>query len=138
MWIRDRWVPYPFQNNIWRLPEDECLACLEGLLEVHTDRERRPAPASFRDWLLAGFGQGLCETFMFPYNRKVWAWPPEQLDTGWMGERVATVDLPRVLRNLVFRRDDVAWGPNSTFRFPLHGGTGAIWKSVSVICRNGS
>jgi protoporphyrinogen oxidase len=23
VWIRDRWVPYPFQNNIWRLPNDD-------------------------------------------------------------------------------------------------------------------
>ena len=21
VWMRDRWIPYPFQNNIWRLPE---------------------------------------------------------------------------------------------------------------------
>ncbi len=34
-------------------------------------------------------------------------------------------------RNLVHRRDDVNWGPNSTFRFPLSGGTGAIWRAVS-------
>ena len=130
VWMRERWIPYPLQNNIWRLPEDELLACLEGLLEVHAGRDHHPAPADFRDWLLAAFGRGLCEAFMFPYNRKVWAWPPERLDTGWMGERVATVDLPRVLRNLVYRRDDAGWGPNSTFRFPLAGGTGAIWKAV--------
>jgi protoporphyrinogen oxidase len=47
-----------------------------------------------------------------------------------MGERVATVDLARVLRNLVLRQDDVAWGPNSTFRFPRYGGTGAIWRAI--------
>src|SRR5574339_186229 len=49
-----------------------------------------------------------------------------------MGERVATVDLRRILSNLVERRDDVSWGPNSTFRFPLHGGTGAIWTAVAA------
>jgi len=101
----------------------------EGLLELATRREQ-PPPASFRDWLLAGFGPGLCDTFMFPYNKKVWAYDPAKLDVGWMGERVATVDLARVLRNLVLRRDDVGWGPNSTFRFPRHGGTGAIWQAV--------
>lgn len=131
VWIRDRWIPYPFQNNIWRLPKDELVACLGGLLDL----QRSPptgAPKSFRDWLLAAFGAGLCDTFMFPYNRKVWAYDPSQLDVGWMGERVATVDLKRVLGNLVMRRDDVGWGPNSTFRFPLHGGTGAIWRAVAA------
>ena len=130
VWMRDRWIPYPFQNNIWRLPQDELVACLNGLLDLQQSA-RNGAPETFRDWLRAAFGTGLCDAFMFPYNRKVWAYEPSQLDVGWMGERVATVDLKRVLRNLVARRDDVSWGPNSTFRFPLHGGTGAIWRAVA-------
>jgi protoporphyrinogen oxidase len=129
VWMRERWIPYPFQNNIWRLPDDDLVSCLEGLVEIQGDQSV-PPPASFREWLQASFGRGLCETFMFPYNRKVWAYDPEKLDVGWMGERVATVDLARVLKNLVFRRDDIGWGPNSTFRFPLTGGTGAIWRAV--------
>jgi protoporphyrinogen oxidase len=130
IWMRERWIPFPLQNNIWRLPEDELMTCLEGLLDVYVHRKDQGPPASFRDWLLTTFGRGLCETFMIPYNKKVWAYEPDRLDVGWMGERVATVDFPRVLRNLVFRRDDVGWGPNSTFRFPLRGGTGAIWRAV--------
>ena len=55
---------------------------------------------------------------------------PSKLGVGWMGERVATVDLARVRANIEARRDDVGWGPNATFRFPLHGGTGAIWRSL--------
>ena len=50
-----------------------------------------------------------------------------------MGERVATVDLQRIRENVALRRDDVSWGPNSTFRFPLDGGTGAIWRAVSSL-----
>lgn len=129
VWIRDRWVPYPFQNNIWRLPHDELIACLNGLVELQG--APRNTPKSFREWLLGSFGSGLCDTFMLPYNKKVWAYDPSKLDVGWMGERVATVDLKRILANVVLRRDDVSWGPNSTFRFPLYGGTGAIWKAVA-------
>ncbi len=131
VWMRERWLPYPLQNNIWRLPKDELSACLDGLLEIHSRAATAPKPRSFREWLLAGFGAGLCDTFMFPYNRKVWAYDPGTMDVGWMGERVATVDLSRVLRNVVHQRDDVGWGPNSTFRFPKHGGTGHIWQSVA-------
>ncbi len=132
VWMRERWIPYPLQNNVWRLPEVELMSCLEGLLEIYKRSQPNRLPlASFREWLLASFGPGLCDSFMFPYNRKVWAFDPAKLDVGWMGERVATVDFPRLLRNLVFRHDDVGWGPNSTFRFPLRGGTGAIWKAVS-------
>lgn len=130
VWMRERWVPYPFQNNVWRLPPDDLQACLEGLVDLATDPPGGK-PRAFDEWLLRQFGRGLCDVFMFPYNFKVWAYPPSQLDVGWMGERVATVDLKRILANVAHRRDEVSWGPNSTFRFPLRGGTGAIWRAVA-------
>lgn len=130
VWMRERWIPYPFQNNIWRLPDDELVKCLTGLVDVQRSCHDTP-PANFGEWLQRSFGDGLCDTFMYPYNRKVWAYPPSELGVGWMGERVATVDLARILTNLVERKDDVSWGPNATFRFPLRGGTGAIWTSIA-------
>jgi protoporphyrinogen oxidase len=132
VWMRKRWVPYPFQNNIWRLPPDELSRCLEGLVAIQCREREAPSPANFAEWLQRSFGAGLCDTFMYPYNYKVWAYPPEKLGVGWMGERVATVDLERVLRNLAHRRDELSWGPNATFRYPLHGGTGAIWDALAA------
>lgn len=133
--MRDRWIPYPFQNNVWRLPEDEFRACLSGLEALHGRTERRK-PATFREWLVASFGTGICDSFLLPYNRKVWAYDPSILNVEWVGERVPTVDLPRIRENARLQRDDVSWGPNSTFRFPLHGGTGAIWRALSNLLPN--
>ncbi len=53
------------------------------------------------------------------------------MSSSWVGERVATVDLKRILRNIIEGRDDLSWGPNATFRFPLHGGTGRIWQAMA-------
>jgi protoporphyrinogen oxidase len=132
VWMRERWIPYPFQNNIRRLPADEMQACVEGLRALQNSAHTAP-PATFRDWLLRSFGQGICDSFLFPYNRKVWAYDPSSMNVEWMGERVATVDLQRILENIALERDDLGWGPNSTFRFPLRGGTGAIWKGVQQL-----
>ena len=129
VWMRERWIPYPFQNNIWRLPENELQACLAGL-EALPDRVAEK-PRTFREWLLASFGTGICDSFLLPYNHKVWAYDPQELNVEWMGERVATVDLDRIRQNIALQRDDVSWGPNSTFRFPLRGGTGAIWRAIA-------
>jgi protoporphyrinogen oxidase len=130
VWMRERFIPYPLQNNIWRLPPDDLLPCLRGLLAVQANQSAHSPPSNFRDWILHQFGEGLAEAFMLPYNRKVWAFDPAELSTSWMGERVATVDLGRILENLVLQRDDCGWGPNARFRFPLHGGTGAIWRAL--------
>lgn len=131
VWMRERWVPYPFQNNIWRLPKNDLVKCLEGLVDLQK-ATYDALPAHFAEWLQRSFGRGLCDVFMYPYNFKVWAYEPSAMNVEWMGERVATVDLKRILRNLVEQRDEVSWGPNATFRFPLHGGTGAIWDAIAA------
>ncbi len=122
------WVPYPFQNNIRHLPRELAWECVRGLLP-----ELRPQadPANFREWILRVFGPGVARLFMLPYNFKVWATPPELMAFQWIGERVSVIDLERVLENLILQRDDVSWGPNNTFRFPLHGGTGRIFSRLA-------
>jgi protoporphyrinogen oxidase len=127
--IRDRFIPYPFQNNIALLPPEDTLRCLRGLLRLHN---RAAAPVThFDDWIEAGFGEGIAELFLRPYNRKVWAHPLDQLSATWVGERVASVDLDRLLASVVHRHEDAGWGPNSTFRYPLRGGTGAVWTACA-------
>lgn len=49
----------------------------------------------------------------------------------WLGERVAAPDLKTVTKNVILQKVAGNWGPNSTFRFPARGGTGAIWIGVA-------
>lgn len=48
----------------------------------------------------------------------------------WLGERVAAPNLKAVTKNIVLQKTAGNWGPNATFRFPAHGGTGNIWINV--------
>lgn len=130
VWMSGRWIPYPLQNNLWKLPPESVSACVRGLVEAR--EARAPAPADFAQWLLATFGRGLCDLFLLPYNRKVWGYEPSRLDVGWMADRVAPVELSRVLEDAVSRREDRGWGPNLQFRFPSTGGTGAIWTALAA------
>ncbi|PKN40434.1 MAG: amine oxidase [Deltaproteobacteria bacterium HGW-Deltaproteobacteria-18] len=125
--MADTWVPYPFQNNIRHLPRELVWECVQGLL-----RERSPQLANFSDWIDYVFGAGIARLFMRPYNFKVWATPPELMQYSWIGERVSVVDLEGVLKNLILGLDDAGWGPNNTFRFPLHGGTGDIFNRLAA------
>ncbi len=127
VWLRDTFVPYPFQLNLHRLPLEERWFCVRGLLRLQPNG----APKNFGEWIDAVFGEGIATIFMRPYNFKVWAYPPEELSRIWIGERVATVDVERVIENVMRQRDDVSWGPNNQFRFPKHGGTGAVWRTLA-------
>lgn len=127
-WVRlgRNWIPYPFQYNLHRLSPEDQKRSWDGL-------QQRPqaAPSNFEEWIQGGFGSGISDIFMMPYNFKVWAHPAKMMSYQWIGERVAQIDMVRTEKNLREKIDDVSWGPNATFRFPKRGGTGAIWKRVA-------
>ena len=131
VWMRGRFVPYPFQNNLHRLDPAERWRCVSGLWEASRRGSAATAPEHFGEWIGATFGDGIAGIFLLPYNRKVWAYPAEELDYGWIGERVAVPDFGRVLRSICLQEDDVSWGPNAVFRFPRSGGTGAVWNAIA-------
>jgi protoporphyrinogen oxidase len=130
IWIFNRFVPYPLQNNIHRLPKEIMWECLSGMIDVYRNKNTN-LPKNFEQWILQTAGKGVEKYFMYPYNRKVWAHSPRYMNSAWVGERVAVTDLERVFRNILENTDDVSWGPNNTFKFPLYGGTGAIWDALT-------
>ncbi len=131
VWLHGRFVPYPFQNNIHRLPKTVFLECFLGIVEAQRSALPRE---NFAQWITAIFGQGIAKHFMNPYNFKVWAHPLEMMDTQWQGDRVPAVDVARILENLLDDRDEVSWGPNNKFKFPLLG-TGMLYDRIAETLR---
>ncbi|MBZ0321189.1 MAG: FAD-dependent oxidoreductase [Anaerolineae bacterium] len=127
VWMMDRFVPYPFQNNIRYLPPDIVLECVMGLIEAQKTPEKIAEATNFDSLIDAQFGAGIAKHFMKPYNFKVWAHPITHMSRDWLGERVAMPSLERILKNIVFDADDMGWGPNNTFKYPLYGGTGGLY-----------
>ena len=123
----DRWVPYPFQNNLRHLQPELVVECLVGLIEAPGG----DPTMDFATWMDATFGPGITRLFMRPYNAKVWTTSAEEMASAWIGERVSVVDYRRALENVLLQRDDVGWGPNNTFRFPRTGGTGEIYRRLA-------
>ncbi len=127
IWMEGRYIPYPFQNHLRGLSPQTVYECLRGL--VATQRQEH-APGNFREWAHATFGDGIARHFMIPYNEKVWAIPPERMGFDWISERVSVIDVDAVLRNVVLGEEQVSWGPNSAFRYPLRGGTGYLFERL--------
>lgn len=136
VWILDRFLPYPFQNNIKDLPREAVLECVLGVIEAQKARNQagaeKPSYRTFEEMIYGVFGAGIAKYFMMPYNFKVWAHPPKMLGTHWIGERVPVVDFERMISNVILDRPDVSWGPNNTFKYPRHGGTGGLFVRVAA------
>ncbi|MBI2519349.1 MAG: FAD-dependent oxidoreductase [Bdellovibrio sp.] len=129
VYFQKKFIPYPFQNNIHLLDDEQALKCFNGLKNI----QQNTCPHDFKQWIISKFGQPLSNLFMLPYNYKVWAHPPELMNYSWIGERVSVVDLARIQRNFISKLPDKNWGPNNQFWFPKNGGTGAIWKNVAQL-----
>jgi protoporphyrinogen oxidase len=130
VWMFDRFLPYPFQNNIKYLPKEVVLECLLGLIDAQKQPLDKSRFSNFEELIHGVFGAGIAKYFMMPYNFKVWAHPPRMMNKEWIGERVATPPIERVLGNVVLDREDVSWGPNATFKYPRYGGTGELFERM--------
>lgn len=127
VFMRERFIPYPLQRNFGLLPAAEARACLKGLLNAAPTRKAY----TFEQWLRYQFGDGLYKLFLEPYNCKVWAHHPSTMTSQWVAERVATIDHEAL--HAIFRGEkDTTWGPNASFRYPTHGGVGAIWQGLAA------
>ena len=111
-------VPYPLQHHVESLP-----APWPDRVRQEPPGEPPPAGATFDAWLHATFGGALCAAFFVPYNQKIWQHPLHDMQSAWVGDRVAAPQRPA---------GDQRWGPNATFRYPASGGTGAIWSAMAA------
>ncbi len=62
-----KYVDFPFQANLWQLPESDRVRFLASLRE---ERSNTREIHTYKDWLVASFGQAMAEAFMIPYNEK--------------------------------------------------------------------
>jgi len=106
IWMRDRFIPYPFQLNLHHLPPKEARHCLDDLIRAQTAADAQ-RPANFGQWIDTTFGPSIAETFMRPYNFKVWAYPPEELNTTWTGDRVAIANIDQLQQDFAARKDNI-------------------------------
>lgn len=62
---------------------------------------------------------------------QVWAYPTTAMQCDWLGERVATVDATRAIKNVILGKEDAGWGPNAVFRYA------AFTSMFACFCRPG-
>jgi protoporphyrinogen oxidase len=76
------------------------------------------------------FGNAIAERLMIPYARKIWTVEPSAMDFNWIGRRVPTPDVERILTGAL--TDDVAEiGATSHFWYPLVGGIASLGSALA-------
>lgn len=129
--IAGKLVPYPFQANLYYLPDKLRAECLDGI------RKRSghvPPPESpFLDWSYATFGAGITRLFMKPYNEKLWTVSGKRLRADWVAPFVPQPSAKELVEG-ASKPTSRRFGYNATFRYPGHGGCGAIISALERGC----
>jgi len=129
--FRGRLVKYPFENDLGSLPVEDTFACLRDFL-MNPDGARYPDPANLEEWLLARFGRGICERYLFPYNEKVWNIPVSDLSMLW-ADRIPSPDPEDVLRSALGIETE-GYLHQLHYHYPLRGGYQSISEAWATRC----
>ena len=126
-----RFIPYPFQANLFGLPQnviDDCLAGVRLAAEQHEPSRRAN---NLEEWINLTFGWGISRHFLEPYNRKLWAYPLAEVAPDWTTKRVITPDVDDIeagARHQVPIRDY----PNATISYPETGGFMELYAGLAA------
>ena len=112
---KDRYIDFPFQNNIHQLPTNEFIECLYDL--YHRGNEK---VNTFTDYVVNTLGHSICDKFIIPYNQKLYACDLNKLDYDAMGRFFPK---PTMFEDLLseLRNNNKTESYNDTFIYPTGG-----------------
>jgi protoporphyrinogen oxidase len=121
---------YPLQMHLAPFSLEVRVRCLADL--VRASALEGPPPADLEEALRRTFGEGLCDLFLLPYNRKAWGRPLDQL-RGRLAWTVTRPDFEQVLRGAMDVDSDFnAYNGDGFYpRPPLD----APWRGMELVAR---
>ena len=132
----DLYTKFPFQAHLHGLPTAIVKDCLVGLVEaVQTQARGEFEPRNYEEWMRGFFGNGIADHLMIPYARKIWTVEPDTMDFSWIGRRVPTPDVERIIRGAL-AEDVEQVGATSHFWYTKVGGIEPLPTALGERVRN--
>lgn len=120
---KGRYVQYPFENDLSKLPKNDLNYCVTSFLN---NPYRKYEPQNMLQFFLKTFGEGITNTYLRPYNEKIWKYDPSFMDTQ-MVERIPQPTDEEIMRSANGETVD-GYVHQLYFHFPKHGGIEAVVK----------
>jgi protoporphyrinogen oxidase len=125
--FRGRFVPYPFQQNLWALGPKEAIAMVMGAI---TARFRPVTVNTFEDWILASVGRRIAEAFMIPYNCKLYGVKLKGLSPKQGGSYIPRPKLREIVQGALIPAK-ASVGYNAIFYYPKAGAIQAVAEALA-------
>jgi protoporphyrinogen oxidase len=131
VFYKGRYVKYPFENGLSDLPLEDNLMCVLGYIQAHVARQTGAAgkPTNFKEWMYYRFGKGITETYLLPYNEKIWKTPAEQMGVDWVEGRVPDPPLEDVIKSSLGIPTE-GYKHQLNFVYPREGGVESLIRGI--------
>ena len=120
--LKGRWIHFPLKpfDLLLRLPKG---FTFQLMWDAATKKFRRAAPGepTFASVLHQGLGPAMCENFYYPYMRKLWALPPEDLAVTLATRRVSGSSIGKIVRKILGQIPGLKKPQTGGFYYPKKG-----------------
>lgn len=120
--LKDRWIHFPLKpvDLALRLPKPFATSLVFDMATAKYTA-KKPAAETFESVLLGGLGRTMCESFYFPYVRKLWGLDPGALAPALAQRRVSGSSLPKLLRKIFGQLPGLKSPTTGKFYYPRRG-----------------
>ncbi len=132
IYYKGGYVKYPFENGLYQLPKEDCFFCLNEFVKtlIAVEKGEVPPPKNFRDWIYHTFGKGIAESYMIPYNEKIWNFPSEKMSMHWVEGRVPRPPVEDIIRSAIGIETE-GYTHQSVFSYPVKGGIESLVHALA-------
>jgi protoporphyrinogen oxidase len=137
IFYKGRYVKYPFENGLADLPKEDLFFCIYEFVKtlIAAEKGELDPPANFRDWMYRTFGKGIAESYLIPYNEKIWKLPPEKMSCHWVEGRIPRPPVEDVIRSAI-GIETVGYTHQAVFSYPRSGGIEALVTAIAGPIKN--
>lgn len=132
IFFKGRYVKYPFENGLYQLPPEDCFFCINEFVKnlIAVEKGEAGEPENFRDWIYYTFGKGIAESYMVPYNEKIWNYPAEGMSMHWVDGRIPRPPVEDIIKSAIGIETE-GYTHQSVFSYPVKGGIEALVHAIA-------
>lgn len=120
-----RHIQYPFENDLSKLPPEELQYCIQSF--NHNPYENYTAKNMIQ-FFLKTFGEGITNTYLRPYNEKIWKYDPAFMNTS-MVERIPKPTQEEIRRSAAGETLE-GYLHQLYFHYPAQGGIESVVRGL--------
>ena len=121
IYYKGRHIQYPFENDLSKLPEEELNYCIQAF--NHNPYENYEV-TNMIQFFLKTFGEGITNTYLRPYNEKIWKYDPAFMNTS-MVDRIPKPTREEIRRSAAGETVE-GYLHQLYFSFPTKGGIQSV------------